>query len=369
MEVKNREAAFWVALSCVPLLGAVRLKKLIEVFHSAEETWKTKDDLIEKLNFPNSVKQSLLENRRKIDPESELQKVESGGFKIITYQDQEYPKLLSEIHDPPVMLYLYGQISALRGTLFAVVGTRKVTSYGERVVDYFIHQLVFRGLTIVSGMARGIDSLVHSQTLENQGKTVAVLGSGLDIIYPPENRKLAERIIEKGALISEYPLGTPPLRQNFPVRNRLISGLSVGLLVVEAAEKSGTLITVQQALAQNRKVFAVPGSIFNPLSKGTLKLIKSGAKPVETIDDIMDELNLGQHITDQKKPAFIEIVCQSNEEKLICKALVENEALSIDEIKRKTGLSMALVNSILTKMEIRGTVINSGGAVYALKKS
>ena len=282
-------------------------------------------------------------------------------IKTISIKDKNYPKLLKEIKDPPEILYLKGEILA-EENCFAVVGTRRCSAYGKEIALEIAGDLAETGLTIVSGLAPGIDSLAHQATLERGERTIAVLGTGIDekSIYPQENLKLAEKIVESGGcLISEYPPGTHGSEFTFPKRNRIISGLSLGVLIIEAKQKSGALITANWAKKQGRKVFAVPGPIHSSNSKGCHYLIKQGAKLVENANDILKELNL------PIKEGGKEIAGETPEENLILGVLKE-EALDADKIIEKTKLSVAKVASALAILEIKGKVRNLGGNIYAI---
>ena len=284
-------------------------------------------------------------------------------IKTIKIGDKEYPKLLKGIKDPPEVLYVRGELNP-EENCFAVVGTRMASAYGKQVALEIAGDLAEAGLTIVSGMAPGIDTFVHQATLERKGRTIAVLGTGLDekSIYPQSNLKLAKKILETGGcLISEYPPGTPGSKFTFPNRNRIISGLSLGVLVVEAKQKSGALITAHHAFEQKRKVFAIPGSIHSLNSKGCHYLIKKGAKLVENANDILKELNLPELTS----PGLMR--GETEEENLILGVLKEG-VLDIDKIIEKTKLSAATVASTLAVLEIKGKVRNLGGNTYAINR-
>jgi len=282
-------------------------------------------------------------------------------FKKILLADKNYPKLLKEIFDPPKELYIWGELKAEEKYPLAVVGTRKISNYGKQVAVSLTKNLAKAGLTIVSGLALGIDGLAHQAALDVKGRTIAVLGSSLDIIYPALHKKLAENIANSGgAVISEYPPGTGPTKFNFPARNRIVAGLSLGVLVIEAPEKSGALITARFALDQGREVFAVPGSVYNPNSIGCNKLIKMGAKPVTKAEDIFETFNL-EFSTELKK----EIKPETPEEEILLKFL-SHEPVHIDELIKLSKLSPSVANSTLTIMEIDGKVKNLGNNNYIL---
>lgn len=284
-------------------------------------------------------------------------------IRTINIDDKEYPELLKKIPDPPEVLYVRGKILP-KEMCFGVVGTRRCSSYGKQVALEIAGDLAEAGLTIVSGLAPGIDTFSHQATIENNGRTIAVLGTGIDekSIYPQSNVKLARKILELGGcLISEYPPGTPGWKTNFPKRNRIISGLSLGILVIEAKKRSGALITANEAFKQKRRVFAVPGSIYSPNSQGPHILLKKEAKLVVEASDILKELNL------PRKGKKKEILGATPEETLVLGTLKE-EALYIDKIIQKTKLAPSRVNSLLAILEIKGKIRNLGGGLYSLKK-
>ena len=288
--------------------------------------------------------------------------MEKVGIKMVVITDPEYPTLLKEIANPPYIIYTRGNLDLNSAPMISIVGSRKFTAYGSQVASTFAKDLARAGIIVVSGMALGIDAIAHQGTLSAGGQTVAVLGDGLDdeSIHPKNNFNLAKDIMENGALVSEFPFGTPPLAFNFPTRNRIIAGLSLGTLVVEAGEKSGTLITSSLALEFNREVFAVPGSIFSTQSLGTNDLIKKGAKVVTSVKDILEELNLG---TNQIPKPILPKNFESDEEKIIM-SLLSTEPVHIDNISKLSKLSVSQVSSCLSMMEIKGYVKNIGGQNY-----
>ncbi len=286
-------------------------------------------------------------------------------IKTININDKKYPELLKKIPDPPNVLYFKGEILP-KEPCFAIVGTRRFSSYGKQVALEIARDLANAGLTIVSGLAPGIDTFVHQSVIEQNKRTIAILGTGIDkkSIYPQSNLKLSEKILKsKGCLISEYPPGTPGSKFSFPARNRIISGLCVGVLIIEAKIKSGALITAHHAKKQNRKIFAVPGSIYSSNSKGSHYLIKKGAKLVESASDILKELNLGLSMSDTDRL----IIGKCLEENLILDVLKE-EALHIDKIIKKTKLKTSEIISILANLEMQGKIRNLGGNIYALMR-
>ena len=292
-------------------------------------------------------------------------KLETQNISLITPKDKQYPKLLQEIPRPPVTLYVKGSVLLNDDMAVAIVGTRKVSTYGRRAVEDITRGLVRSNISIISGLALGADAVAHKTAVEMKGKTIAVLACGLDSVYPASNRRLAEQILETGgALISEFPLGTPPLRHHFPNRNRIISGLALGTIVVEAASESGALITARHALEQNRQVFAVPGSIYSETSQGPHNLIKMGAKLVSSSKDVLDELNLGFL---QEQLVSEKITGDSEEEQLILDQL-SREPMHADQVTKATKLNASKVASTLTILEMKGKVKNLGANQYVISQ-
>lgn len=331
-----------------------------------EEAWNAPASYLQKIGLGEEITEEIIARRPLINPNQEWEKLEKEGIQVITIQDKDYSSLLKEIYDPPALLYYKGSFSKKDSFSLGVVGTRKASPYGLEVTPPIVRDLVRSGLVIVSGLALGIDALAHETTVKEGGRTIAVLGSGLDqqSIYPSPNRYLAQKIIESdGLIITEYPVGTLPLKQNFPARNRIISGLCLGTLVIEAPETSGALITARDALEQNREVFAVPGSIYNPFSVGPNELIKKGAKLVNSAQDILETLNLQTSFLPEKK----EIKPDSEEEAKLLKIL-SGEPIHIDELVQKSNLETARVSSVLTMMEIKGKVRNLGNMNYVLAR-
>ncbi|MDD4333389.1 MAG: DNA-processing protein DprA [Patescibacteria group bacterium] len=363
MPTSSNDIKYLASLSCFQKFGPVRLKKLLNFFPNPEASFKATTNELMQSGIEENIALEFVSTRPQIIPEELEEKMARENIFIITPDNEKYPRLLTEIFTPPQIIYYKGNFETKDEFSLAVVGTRKFTSYGKQVTESIVKNLVQNNLTIVSGLAFGIDTLAHSATLEAKGRTIAVLGTGIDrtSIYPTSNRYLAEKIIaEGGAVISEFPLGTPPLKHHFPQRNRIISGLSLGTLVVEAGEKSGALITANQALEQNREVFAVPGNIFSPVSIGPNKLIKLGAKAVTSAEEIIEALNLTQIKTYINNK---EIIPESPaEEKII--TLLSHEPKHINEIVRESNLDTATTNSTLVVMEMKGMVRNLGGMMY-----
>lgn len=362
---KEEDKKYWVALSKNQKIGSRKFKKIMSYFKTARDAWErgTGGDF-KRCGLDEKTVSDISELRKSVVPEEEWEKIEKENISIITTGEKNYPKNLSEIYDPPAVIFLKGKILPEDEFAIAIVGSRKVTSYGGQITPRIAEDLAEKGMTIVSGLALGVDALAHSGALNEEGRTIAVLGCGIDdkTIYPPSNRKLAKEIMENGAILSEYPPETPPLRQHFPARNRIISGLSLGTLVIEANEVSGALITARSALDQNRAVFAVPGRAFDVQSTGPNNLIKMGAKLVTSAEDVMNELEL-KSVQSKKKTR--KIYPDTKEEEIILK-VISHDPLHIDTIARESRLAASKVSSVLTMMEMKGKVKNLGGAQYVL---
>ena len=365
-KLNSQELQYWVAFNQLSEFGPKRFSKLLSYFPSLETAWASANEELIKAGIEEKIAEKLAAKKSEIDPGKELQKADKLGLNIVTIKDENYPAKLKEISNPPPLLYCRGEIFKPQDEFaLAVVGTRKITPYGEQVTQDIVRELTQNGLCIVSGLALGIDSMAHKACIETQGRTLAVLGNGLDSIYPASNLPLARRILDTGGLIvSEFPLGTPSFKSNFPHRNRIISGLSLGTLVIEAAASSGSLITAGLALDQNREIFAVPGSINSSASKGPNKLIKQGAIPVTSAQDILQALNLEQAKNFNK---VREILTDSAEEETIIK-LLDITNMTIDEIIKKSQLDAKTINSILVGMELKGQVRKIGGFTYSLAR-
>ncbi len=358
------DTKYLLALNCHPKIGGQTLKKMLAVYDSPESLWSdSQQGLLQKLG--EKLTALVLEARSVYNPENEIEKLASFGVGYITIFDKGYPKLLNEAYDCPAILYIKGNAKILNNLSLGVVGSRKYTVYGKKLSYKLSKECAESGITIISGLALGVDAFAHQAALDANGKTVGVLGCGLDKIYPVSNFHLGQEIIEKGgAIISEFPLGVPPMKQNFPARNRIIAGLSAGVLVIEAAEKSGALITAYQALEYSREVFALPGDIDSENSIGTNKLIQEGAKLVLSVDDILKELNIEKKVSEQKVK---EIVPKSADEQIIINLLSQKDCL-IDELIKQSNLNIVAVNSTLTMLEMKGLVTNIGGGCYRLSR-
>ncbi len=360
----KEELKYWVSFSRIPGIGRVKLARLLEYFSSLENAWKAPAKELEKAGLDTRSAEAVALLRHKIDPEAEMEKLQQYRVKVLTCESPEYPWRLKETYDCPPVLYVRGELLPEDEVCLAVVGTRRSTIYGRQVTEEIVGDLAQNGITIVSGLARGIDSIAHRAALEAGGRTIAVFGCGLDIVYPAENARLARDIMEHGALVSEYPLGTKPKAENFPRRNRIMSGMSLGVLVVEAGESSGATITAELALAQDREVFAIPGSILSPASRGTNRLIKEGAKLVQDYMDILEELNL----TIIPRQIEMKEMLPTNEMESRLLKQISHEPIHIDDICRASGLGAGVVSSVLAMMELKGMVKQVGGMNYVLAR-
>lgn len=359
------EKAYFVSLYEVEGVGIKRLRTLLEFFQSAKEAWKASAGLLQEAGIPQDVISNLIAKREKTDPPEHLAGLQKQGIRVILSGEAGYPELLNNIYDPPPVLYVRGELDSLSELAVAVIGARRATPYGLTVAEKLGRELACEGFWVVSGMARGIDSAAHRGALVGKGKTIAVLGCGLDVVYPQENRRLMEEIAGSGAVISEFPLGTKPAAGNFPRRNRVISGLSRGVVVVEAEERSGTSITVNFALEQGREVFAVPGPITAKLSRGPNMLIKTGARLVEKADDILEELGIFRPTPQKdKKPAHFLAGLTDNEKTLY--DLLSLEPVQGEELIRSSGLTGQEVMACMLGLEIKGLVKQMPGLRYIL---
>ena len=351
---------YWIGFNLIKGIGAVRLQALIQHFGDLEIAWKAAPVDLAEAGLGKKVIERVVQARESVNLEKLWEQILNQGIQILTWQDDVYPSRLKEIDQPPPVLYIRGEY--LQEDLFAValVGTRRVTAYGRQITEEIAAFLAANGITVISGLARGVDAVAHSAALKAGGRTLAILGSGVDRIYPPEHRALAEQIMERGAIISDYALGTPPDASNFPPRNRIISGLSLAVVVIEAGETSGALITAEFAAEQGREIFAVPGSILAPQSKGTNKLIQQGAQPLLSVNDLMQALNLtrvGEH-----KAARRILPADETEARVL--NVLGNGPLHVDEIRNQTDLPIEKVSAALALMELKGMVRQVGGMNY-----
>lgn len=351
---------YWIGFSMVKGIGSVRMAGLLKHFSDLELAWQAPYDALLAAGLSARLIENLVQVRKGVDLDRVAESIESKGIQVITWGDDAYPRLLSEINQSPPVLYVDGDLLPEDEWAVAVVGTRRVTAYGRQVTAELAADLARHGITLVSGLARGVDGLAHKSALDYGGRTIAVLGSGVDRIYPPEHRALAEEIKRSGAIVSDYPPGTPPDGINFPPRNRIISGLSLATVVIEAGTTSGALITAEFAADQNRDVFAVPGGIYAPQSKGTNQLIQQGARPYLGVDDLLSFLNIEK--VDTAKAVQASFPIDPLESKLY--SVVRDQPVHIDEIQRQTDLPIELVAATLTMMELKGLVRQGGNMSY-----
>ncbi|MBL7165396.1 MAG: DNA-protecting protein DprA [Dehalococcoidales bacterium] len=362
--MSKKDIKYWIGFSFIPSIGRVRLNRLEAHFGNLEDAWKAGPDEYIRAGLDKNVVRAIVSWRPRVDLEAEMEKLERYGVQVLTWHDALYPSRLKEIHDYPPVLYIHGSLLPEDEWCLAVVGTRRASAYGRQVTEEIVADLAGSRITVASGLAKGIDSIAHRSALDAGGRSIAVFAHGLDIVYPIENTSLARRIAQHGALISEFPLGTRPKPEYFPRRNRIISGISLGVLVVEAGTTSGALITANMALEQNREVLAVPGSILSPASRGTNRLIQEGAKLVRDYRDILEELNLGA-VAQQIE--MKEVLPESDTESLLLKQL-SAEPTHVDEVCRASGLPVSTVSSTLAMMELKGLVRTIGSMKYVLAR-
>ncbi len=359
----------WLALNQIAGLGKIGYSRLIERYGSPEKVFQAELGELQSIEgIRKNTALAIVKFKRAEKIDRELDELEKQKVGVLTLSDPLYPFLLAKIHDPPPYLYYKGAPSNQDSRSLAIVGSRLASPYGIKMTERLAWGLSLKGLTVVSGMARGIDAAAHQGTLMAQGRTVAVLGSGLDVVYPGENSKLFERIVELGLVFSEFPLGTLPERQNFPIRNRIISGMSLGVVIVEATQRSGSLITARLALEQGREVFAVPGSVESFKSSGTHSLIKQGAKLVEHAQDILEELHWEEASQQANPGPKMETVERgpslSPKEKQIWD-LLSNGPLHVDQMVRQGGMGISPLLSLLLEMEIKGLIQQLPGKFFS----
>ncbi len=350
----------WIGFNLVKGIGPMRLNALITAFGDIQHAWNATASQLKETGLNSKFVSTIIEVRESGILEQSLKKIGELGIGVLTWEDPEYPERLKEIDQSPPVLYCLGSIGRQDHWAVAVVGTRKVSAYGKQATRDIVSLLAQNGITIVSGLARGIDGVAHLSALEAGSRTIAVLGNGLDYIYPPEHRQLAQRIMANGALVSDYAPGIAPEAGNFPPRNRIISGLSQAVLIMEAGEKSGAMITAAFAADQGREVFAVPGSIYSPQSKGTNQLIREGAHILLSGQDVLEVLNLENVL--ELQTARNVLPANATEAKLM--DVLGNEPLYIDDIYSVSTLPIELVTSTLTLMELKGMVRKIGPMRY-----
>jgi DNA processing protein len=359
---------YWLALSLTPGVGSVLIKRLLDRFMTPESVFRAPlKELLRIEGLGEKVAGEIQKGPLEKKVKKELSLLEKVGGKIVTFKDDDYPKRLKDIYDPPPLLYLRGELRREDELAVAVVGSRKTSPYGRWFTEKIGEDLARYGITVVSGMARGIDAVAHKGALQGGGRTVAVLGCGVDVIYPSENRDLFHQIIEHGAILSEFPMASPPEGGHFPRRNRIISGLSIGVVIVQASAKSGSLITAGYALEQGREVFAVPGNVGAEGSRGTNRLIKEGAKLVESSEDILEEIlpqwrKEGEAVQKADAP-----LSSLTEEEKILYGLLEETPLHIDAIIRESGWNPGEVSSLLLNLELKGLISQLPGKCFSKK--
>ncbi|MBN2258463.1 MAG: DNA-processing protein DprA [Anaerolineaceae bacterium] len=354
------EKLFWIGFNLVKGIGAVRLQALLDHFGELSTAWQAPVCELEQAGLSPKIIQNLLQVRRQVDLSRILSEIERKGIQILTWLDALYPQRLKEIDQPPPVLYLKGSYELEDAWAVAVVGTRHITSYGRQVAAEIGNFLGSHGITVISGLARGVDAVAHTAALDAGGRSLAILGSGVDRIYPPENRQLAERLCQAGGLISDYAPGTPPDSANFPPRNRIISGLSLATVVIEAGLESGALITATFAAEQGREVFAVPGNVNAPQSAGANRLIQDGARPLLAAHEILSALELT--CIEEKIETRRSLPSDPTESRIINE--MGFEAVHADELSTRLEIPIETVSATLTMMELKGLVRQVGGMSY-----
>ena len=358
----EHETACWLAISRVSHIGPVRIERLIARYGSLTSAWSAPEEELRAILEPRPLAE-LQTARSRIDPVGELDRLARLGIGVIHPRHAAYPKLLAEISGRPSILYVRGEILPSDDASVAIVGTRRATPYGRQSAERIAGELAQAGVTIISGLARGVDAAAHRAALSSGGRTIAVLGSGPDVIYPPEHRGLAEQILEAGAVISEFAPGTKPDAQNFPARNRIISGMSLGTVVIEAPVRSGALITATFAADQGRDVFVIPGSIFAQSSEGTNALLRDGARIARSGADLLEDLGLG---VGAKSGATQSRLPLEEDERRLYDALGK-EARHIDEVAEEAGVTANAASALLLTMELKGLIRNHGAQYYVLR--
>jgi len=356
------DVRYWVGFNRVQGIGPLRLRALLDTFGSVERAWHASVQQLRGAGLDSRSARNLVRARSELDLDREMERIVASGAHVLTWETPGYPRLLMQTNAPPPVLYVEGDLREDDAWAVAVVGTRRASTYGLEVTRRLSGALARNGITVVSGLARGIDGVAHVAAIEAGGRTIAVFGCGIDHIYPAEHRKLAAQIAVNGALVSDYPIGTRPEGRNFPPRNRIISGLSLGVLVTDAGKSSGALITAEFAAEQGRDVFAVPGSILAQGSIGTNRLIQDGAKLVTGVADILEELNLTM-VAEQTRAR--QVLPEDETEAALLRQL-SAEPTHVDEIRQKANLPISQVTSTLALMELKGMVRQVGGMKYVV---
>jgi DNA processing protein len=354
------DVRYWLGFNLVSGVGPSRFRRLLGYFGSAEAAWRANPRDLAAAGLDARTLEAVVSRRSRINLDVEMERVERSGATLVTLEDNSYPPLLKHVADAPPLLYVRGTLRPDDELAIAVVGTRRATVYGKQVCERLVQEVAGRGVTVISGLARGIDAVAHRTALAAGGRTIAVVACGVDIVYPPDHRALAREIAGCGAIVSEYPMGTPPEAGNFPARNRIISGMTRATLVVEAGETSGAMITANFAIEQGRDVLAVPGSILAASCAGTNRLIQEGAKLVQDAQDILDELDV---VTVGQQLAFRAEAPDDPIERSLLDVLT-GEPSHIDEIVRQVNLPVATVSSALALLELKGMARHVGGMHY-----
>lgn len=357
---------YWLGFNAIAGIGPVRFRALLKHFGDLADAWAASERDLRAAGLDRATIENILTGRGALDLDRMLAEVDQLGASVLTLEDPDYPALLAELPEAPPLIYVKGTLLDQDRWAVAFVGTRRATVYGRDTTYSLVTPLVNAGITIVSGLALGIDAAAHRAALEAGGRTIAVLGSGIDVIYPPDHAKLAAEIARSGALVSTFAPGTRPEAHNFPLRNRIVSGLSLGVVVVEAPASSGALLTADAAAEQGRDVFAVPGNINARTSAGTNSLIQAGAKLVTCAEDILDELNLTRH-TVETHAQVVQIAPDTPGEAALLDALAD-APLHIDDLCLRVGLAITEVSSTLALMELKGMVRRLDGMQYALAR-
>lgn len=351
---------YWIGFQLIPGIGPVAVATLLQHFGSLDAAWEASEVELAEAGITSNAAKSIAEQRRGIDLQAELDKLERHGVRAIPLDDPDYPRLLREIPTPPILLYIRGTLEPEDDLAIGIVGTRRATGYGTDMTRRISTDLANAGVTVVSGLALGVDTVAHRAALDAGGRTIAVCGCGLDTIYPPRNRNLAARIVEQGAMVSEFPIGTKPDARNFPARNRIISGLSRGTVVVEAPRRSGALITARFAADQGRDVYAVPGSALSQASEGCHMLIRDGATLITSAADILEELN----VASAQSAVQTRMALPESEEERRLYDLIGAEPRHVDELCQESGLPIQETNGLLLALELKGLIRQQGFQHY-----
>jgi DNA processing protein len=359
-KVMGEQLKYWVGFNKVPGIGPMRLKLMLESLGDIEAAWNASYEELKTIGLGRKTIEDFIQIRSKFNLEEELGRIYASGYKAVSWDSDDYPIRLKEIDSPPPVLFVWGDLDPNDRWAVAIVGTRRMSAYGESVTQELSSALAMNGITIISGMARGVDGVAHQTALNSGGRTIAVLGSGFDHLYPPEHRRLAKEISENGAVITDYPLGTRPEARNFPPRNRIISGLALVVVIVEAGEGSGALITANFAADQGREVFAVPGKIHSKTSIGTNKLIKDGATPLLAVEDVLEALNFDIIV---RQEVINEFLPEDDVERMVYEKL-SYEPVHVDTIQAACGLPVSKITASLAMLELKGRARQVGGMQY-----